>query len=245
MNTIDLKAGDMADEAPKLHFEVDAILLDIEGTISSIAFVRDVLFAYSRMHLESYVAAHRGAPELEDILRDVAGLAGRADPVVTLAGWQARDEKIAPLKKLQGMIWEGGYRSGALRSCLFPDALSALRDWYAHDIPLYIYSSGSRQAQDLFFEFNEAGDIRFLFRNFFDTGIGAKSDPDSYRRICASVRAEPTGIVFLSDNAAELEAASAAGLLTVQVTRDDTRADPRFAQIGNYADIRIVSAGGA
>ena len=240
MNTLDRNEGKTTGEASSLTFEAVAILLDIEGTISPIAFVRDVLFAYSRVHLESYVAKHRDTPEMEALLRDASALAGDLDPIAALAGWQARDEKIGPLKKLQGMIWEGGYRSGAIRSSLYSDALKALHDWNGCSIPLYIYSSGSRQAQDLFFEFNEAGDIRYLFKGFFDTEMGAKSDPGSYGRIGAEVGIEPSRMVFLSDNPAELVAARTAGLQTAQVTRDETTADPRFLQIGSYDEIRIV-----
>ena len=36
-----------------------AVLVDIEGTTSTIAFVHDVLFPYADEHLDAYVAAHK------------------------------------------------------------------------------------------------------------------------------------------------------------------------------------------
>ncbi|POA64265.1 acireductone synthase, partial [Pseudomonas sp. DP16D-R1] len=47
-----------------------AILTDIEGTTSSIAFVADVLFPYARARLADYVAAHPA--ETAQILAEVA-----------------------------------------------------------------------------------------------------------------------------------------------------------------------------
>jgi enolase-phosphatase E1 len=223
-------------------FAADAVLLDIEGTISPVAFVRDVLFAYSRRHLAAYVAAHRGTPGVAAIMREAAALAGGEDPVTALLKWQDRDEKIPPLKTLQGLIWENGYRSGAFQGVLFPDALAALTRWKAAGLPLYVYSSGSVQAQNLFFRYNEAGDLRPLFAAHFDTEMGAKTSAGSYTRI-AGVIGFPAGrVLFLSDNARELEAAEDAGLQAAQVIKDGTRRDDHFPGFTDFSGVSIVRA---
>jgi enolase-phosphatase E1 len=224
------------------RFTADAVLLDIEGTVSPVAFVRDVLFGYSRDHLAAFAAAHRGTPVVAAILSEAAALAGGADPVAALLGWQDRDEKIPPLKRLQGMIWESGYRSGAFRGFLFPDALAALMRWKAAGLPLYVYSSGSVQAQHLFFRYNEAGDLRCLFSAHYDTDIGAKSDPAAYARIAGEIGGPLDRILFLSDNPRELEAAQAAGLQVAQAIKDGTRHDGRFPAITDFSLVSIVSA---
>jgi enolase-phosphatase E1 len=221
------------------HFDAEAILLDIEGTISSLSFVRDVLFAYSRQRLADFVARHAGDPVVGKILEEVTQRAGGGDPVAALIGWQDRDEKVPPLKKLQGLIWESGYREGAFRSPIFPDALAALKRWKTAGLPLYIYSSGSVAAQELFFQYNEAGDLRPLFSGNFDTDIGAKVDPSSYRRIADAIGAAPRTIVFFSDNARELDAARAAGLGIVHVVKDSTPSDPRFFAIEDFSDVDV------
>jgi enolase-phosphatase E1 len=166
-------------------------------------------------------------------------MAGGANPVAALADWQDRDVKAAPLKKLQGMIWESGYRSGAFRSPLFPDALAALKRWQADGVPLSIYSSGSVQAQHLFFEFSAAGDLRHLFAAHFDTEIGPKIEAQSYSRIADKIGA-PGRIVFFSDAPKELEAARAAGIQTVHVAKDDTPSEATFAEIRDFGDVEIV-----
>lgn len=222
------------------RFAAKAVLLDIEGTISPVAFVRDVLFAYSRDHLVDFVAAHRGIPAVAVILSEATALANGGDPVAALLGWQDRDEKIPPLKKLQGLIWESGYRSGAFRGALFPDALSALNRWKAAGLPLYIYSSGSRQAQNLFFGYNEAGDLRPLFSGYYDTEIGAKTDPEAYTRIAREIGILPHDILFLSDNPRELEAAQAASLHIAQVIKDGTHWDNRYLRITDFSGVDIA-----
>jgi enolase-phosphatase E1 len=230
-------------EAPSpLTIAADVVLLDIEGTISPLSFVRDVLFAYSRERLAGFIAGHRNEPAVASLLDEASALSGGADPAAALADWQDRDVKAPPLKKLQGLIWEQGYRSGAFRSPLFPDALAALRRWHAGGWPLAIYSSGSVKAQHLFFEFSAAGDLRPLFSRHFDTDIGSKVEAASYARIADDIRVTPGRIVFFSDAPKELEAARAAGLETVHVLKDNTPSDPDFAEISDFGEVALVRA---
>jgi 2,3-diketo-5-methylthio-1-phosphopentane phosphatase len=148
-----------------------AILTDIEGTTSSIAFVHEVLFPYARTRLASYVAAHpdQVAPVLAEI-RAREGALSDADCIARLIGWMDQDAKIGPLKTLQGMIWADGYRDGALKGHIYPDAVAGLRRWHAMGITLAVYSSGSVPAQKLLFGHSEAGDLTPLFSGWFDTG---------------------------------------------------------------------------
>lgn len=228
-----------ADAQPGVRDCADAVLLDIEGTISPISFVRDTLFPYSKKRIADYIAANSGSPVVQDILARTTALAEGADALGTLIDWQERDVKAAPLKKLQGLIWESGYRLGELKSPIFPDALRALKQWKANGLPLYIYSSGSVQAQLLFFEFNTEGDLRPLFSGYFDTDIGAKTEPSSYLRISKNIHVTPNGIVFFSDNAKELEAARSAGFHVIHVAKDGTESHPAFPQITNYSQVDV------
>ena len=49
--------------------------------------------------------------------------------------------------------------------------------------------------------------------------IGAKRDPDSYRRILAAIGRRGDEVLFLSDVEAELDAARAAGMRTTLLAR--------------------------
>lgn len=214
-------------------------LLDIEGTIGAISFVAGVLFPYSRQRLEAYVAAHLETPDVAQIFADTRAEVPGAEPVATLLDWHDRDIKAGPLKRLQGLIWEEGFRSGAFTAHLYADAFTAFNRWRAAGIDLAIYSSGSIKAQHLYFEHTEKGDIRALFKGFFDTTSGAKTEAQSYVRIAEALGTAPADILFLSDNPRELEAAKTAGLAVIHVLREGTARDERFASVESLDDVSL------
>ncbi|MEI9926600.1 MAG: acireductone synthase [Sphingomonas sp.] len=173
-----------------------AILLDIEGTTSSIAFVAEVLFPYARKHLADFIATHS---EVASILAEVPG-----DPLATLTQWIDEDRKATPLKTLQGLIWAQGYADGELKGHVYPDTPAALRRWQAAGIPVHIYSSGSVAAQKLIFGHSVAGDLTPLLGRYFDTTTGPKRESDSYTRIVDALGLAPSELLFVSDAPGEV-----------------------------------------
>ncbi len=204
-----------------------AILTDIEGTTSSIAFVHEVLFPYSRARLAGYGQDH--AAELADLLDAVRAEAGApldvAECIALLSQWHDEDRKIAPLKTLQGRIWADGYAQGLLQGHVYADAVAGLNRWHAAGIALYVYSSGSVTAQRLLFGHSIAGDLNRLFSGNFDTAVGGKKEAASYRAIAAAIGTEPGRILFLSDVAEELAAAREAGMAVTLLARDGLPSD--------------------
>jgi len=218
---------------------VRAILLDIEGTTTPVAFVSEVLFPYVLKHLRSHLAAHADAPEFESIilaLRAEHAAAVRVgetvphwadDPpderqnaIADYVEWlMDRDRKSTALKELQGRIWEDGYRRGVLVGEVFADVRPALQHWHEQDVPVGIFSSGSVLAQRLLFRYTSAGDLTSLLRWYFDTRIGSKVDPESYRRVATSVGIHIEAFLFLSDSIKELNAAFTAGMQVRLVVR--------------------------
>jgi enolase-phosphatase E1 len=201
-----------------------AILTDIEGTTSSISFVKEVLFPYARAALPGFVREHGQQPDvrrwLDAVATEIAAGACQDEVIVeTLQGWIDQDRKHTALKALQGMIWEVGYRNGDYTAHLYPEVAAVLRGWQAAGLPLYVYSSGSVPAQKLFFGFSDAGDLNGLFSGNFDTEIGGKRETASYARIAEAIGIEPKDILFLSDIVEELDAAREAGLQTVLLDR--------------------------
>jgi 2,3-diketo-5-methylthio-1-phosphopentane phosphatase len=146
---------------------IRAILLDIEGTTTRLAFVHEVLFPYARTRLRDYLSGFVETPEGRDWrsrLRaewDTDVASGAAPPQWKGAPLEAalaycvwlmdRDRKSPELKRLQGWIWERGYRAGELTGEVFPDVPRALARWRAAGIDAAIYSSGSVLAQKLLF----------------------------------------------------------------------------------------------
>lgn len=208
---------------------IRAILTDIEGTTSSISFVHETLFPYAKAHLRGFLRAQARRPEVAAQLHAVALEEGRQltleDSADVLERWIAEDRKSTPLKALQGMVWAEGYAAGELKGHVYPDTPEYLRRWQAQGLALYVYSSGSVEAQQLIFGHTEYGDLTPLFSGYFDTRVGAKREVSSYVHIVESIGFAASELLFLSDIGEELEAARAAGLHTTQLLRDE-RARP-------------------
>ena len=211
---------------------IQAILTDIEGTTSSIRFVHDVLFPYARERMAAFVRAHAEQPQVAaelDAVRREAGVALDLDGVIQqLIAWIDADRKSTPLKALQGRIWEEGFRNGDFTGHVYADAVRHLKQWQARGIALYVFSSGSVQAQRLLFGHSDAGDLTPLFSGFYDTRIGAKRDAPAYSAIASDIGLAPANILFLSDIEGELDAARSAGMQTLWLVRD-AEPDPAAA----------------
>lgn len=204
---------------------IKAILTDIEGTTSAVSFVFDVLFPYAARHLPGFVSEHAAEPAVAEQVEAVRRESGEPEAsiervVAILLEWIAEDRKATPLKALQGMVWEQGYRAGQLKGHVYPDAVEALHRWHAEGYRLYVYSSGSIQAQKLIFGCSEAGDLSPLFSGYFDTTSGPKREAGSYRRIVEAIGLPAEEVLFLSDVVQELDAAREAGLPTIGLARE-------------------------
>ncbi|GGW69042.1 acireductone synthase [Alishewanella tabrizica] len=202
-----------------------AIITDIEGTTSRISFVTDVLFPYARQHLPDFVRSQQQLPEVAQELAAVRQQLQAPDADVeqcinALISWLDADQKITPLKSLQGMVWRAGYQQGHFTGHLYPDVIAQLQAWHAQGINLYIYSSGSVAAQQLLFHYSDAGDLTPLLSGYFDTRIGAKRELSSYAAILQQLQLPPNQVLFLSDVIAELDPARALGIATVQLIRE-------------------------
>jgi len=217
-------------------FDGRGILLDVEGTTSSISFVYDVLFEHAKRQVGDFLATHRGDPAVLDLAAAVTAAGGMplsaaaiaTDPTrAALAAVELmnRDVKDTALKALQGMIWRQGFESGELVAHVFDDVPPALANWADSGLDVRIYSSGSIAAQKLFFAHTAAGDLTPQLRGHYDTTTGPKREAASYERIAADMAIQPRQILFVSDVAAELDAARAAGMATALAVRPGNR-DP-------------------
>jgi enolase-phosphatase E1 len=214
---------------------IKAILTDIEGTTSSLSFVKDVLFPYAREHIGEYVREHAEQAKVAEQLQSVAQEAGRElgldEAIAQLEQWIDEDRKITALKSLQGMIWEAGYRHGDFTGHMYEDAIRNLRQWHDKGIPLYVYSSGSVHAQKLLFAHSDYGDLTELFSGYFDTHIGHKREVSSYEAIASEIGVRAGDILFLSDMCEELDAARSSGMQTRWLVRDAELIDPAAAHL--------------
>ena len=229
--------------------QIRAIVLDVEGTTTPVAFVYTVLFPYARAHAAAYLRREEKSDALQPALEwlhaeqrdDLARGRQPPAPLVEYIGWlMDQDRKSPGLKALQGLVWRDGFESGELHGQVYPDVPPALERWRTQGREIYIYSSGSVLAQQLLFGSADGGDLRPLLNRYFDTGVGAKTAAASYRAIAAAVHAEPAALLFVSDVAAELDAAREAGLQTalcVRESENQASATNRHSMIRSFDEI--------
>jgi enolase-phosphatase E1 len=221
-----------------------AVVVDIEGTTTAIAFVHRTLFPFARARLEAFLAATPHDAEVEQAIAAVRAEAPGAGVAETLRAWIDADRKAGPLKLIQGRIWRQGFEAGTLKGHVYPDVAPALRAWHAGGVRLAVYSSGSEEAQRLLFGHSIAGDLGQVFGAFLDTRIGAKRETASYTAIARHLALPGENILFLSDLAEELDAAEGAGLLTCQLVRaeDGTRATDRHRTAPDFTAVARLLA---
>lgn len=222
---------------------VRAVLTDIEGTTTPLEFVQQQLFPYARRHLAAYVRAHED--ELGEILVAARAAAGGAalsteELIAQFLRWIDEDRKVTPLKSLQGRIWRAGYASGELRGPVYEDAVRALRAWHSQGTGIYIYSSGSVEAQRLLFSHSTAGDLTPLIGGYFDTTTGGKLEPRSYQSILATIGCPARAAAFLSDHPGETAAAQQAGMQTVLLRRGQPAACAQ-ASAASFDEIELMA----
>jgi enolase-phosphatase E1 len=222
-----------------------AIVLDIEGTTTDIAFVKNTLFPYAEERLESFMVDLVPTAEGQAILAQVRAEVGDADLsvddcIAQLLRWARADQKVTPLKAVQGMIWEEGYRTKAYYSHIYDDAAAHIQEWHRRGVPLYIYSSGSIAAQKLLFANTIVDDLTPCFSGYFDTTTGAKVDPNSYQKIAETLGISPQELLFLSDHPGELAAAREAGWRVCAVQRPGTPDfGPNFPTVRDFSSLAI------
>jgi enolase-phosphatase E1 len=233
---------------------VDAILLDIEGTTTPVDFVFGVLFPYARDRVPTFLATQGQEPEVQADLAQLRQEYVAESPDPDLPEWSGDDpgaavpyihyliqcdRKSTGLKSLQGKLWNQGYAAGSLQSQMFADVPPALERWHQAGKQIYIYSSGSIQAQKLLFGHTEAGDLTPLLSGYFDTTTGPKKETASYEKIAAAIQLPPAQILFISDVTAELQAARAAGFQTLLSERPGNapQAPDDFTAINSFASL--------
>lgn len=224
------------------------VLLDVEGTISSLHYVHGVMYPYAREHMAAFVRANAQDPEVRRALYQVSdalcaeqglGVVDDETCLQALLDWTDEDRKHTALKTIQGLLWSDGFGSGALRAHLYPDVAPVLHAWAASGLRMGIYSSGAVTAQRQFFAHTDAGDLTPLLSHYFDTVTGPKREPASYRSIAHEVGVPVSEMLFLSDVGGELDAAAAAGLRTTQVVREGTLPVAGHPHVSEFTGLRL------
>jgi len=216
---------------------IKAVVCDIEGTTSSISFVHKVLFPLAASRLSAYLQAHcdekEVAEQLDVLWKKISGDAGGKEKLAaldaTLHDYIRRDVKDTTLKWVQGKIWKEAFEAGVVKGHVYDEVPQVLAGWKKQGSKIFIYSSGSIEAQQLMFRYSIYGDLSKNFDGYFDTTTGPKREQSSYEKIALTVSYPPHEILFLSDIVEELQAAAAAGFQTCLLLRDGATAPDTYA----------------
>ncbi|SFK58599.1 acireductone synthase [Methylocapsa palsarum] len=222
---------------------VRAVLTDLEGAALPASFVTQTLGLLARERLADYIGQHAADPDIEDALDEAGRLLGGfclkpEEASALLLRWMKQDRKATPLKLIQGLIWREAYEAGSLTSELYADVADCLKAWASAGLRLFVYSSNSELAQKLLLSRTSSGDLTPLFEAFFDTTIGQKIEPASYRAISDRLALPCESILVLSSNEDELDAARTAGLATVKIAREE-HADSRHPVCLDFASLKL------
>lgn len=201
-----------------------AIVTDLDGTTSSIRFVKDVLFVYAEQFLPDFIRQNRNERDVARPLRSLSEKTGievhdTEGLIEQMQQWLREEKPVTELQSLLGLVWEKGYSEGEFQSHVYADVPGCLRKWLDQDINLYVFAPSSEKAQRLFFRYSSQGDLRLLFAGYFDNRLGPRRRSDTYRRMAESVALDPGQMLFISDTEQELDAAAEAGFHTLRMVR--------------------------
>lgn len=204
---------------------VRAILMDLEGAAVPMTFMTETLTPLASKQLGGYIAQHASDPEVEDALEEAGRLMGGfslklEEAEALLLRWMKQGRKATPLKIIQGLIWQEGYKTGSIKGELYPDVADCLKTWASAGLRLFVYSSNSELAQKVMLSHTPSGDLTALFEGFFDTSFGQKIEPASYRAVCERLDLPCESVLVLSESEEELETARSAGLATIRIARE-------------------------
>ncbi|XP_069834187.1 enolase-phosphatase E1 isoform X2 [Dendropsophus ebraccatus] len=230
----------------------------------------DILFPYIQDNIEDYLQKHWHEGECQEDVRQLrlqaekdSGLKGFVPipsntdhkpelqvikGVVDNVHWQmSLDRKTTALKQLQGHMWRSAYATGKIKGEVYDDVVPALKKWKEAGMKLYIFSSGSVEAQKLLFGYSIEGDLLELFHGHFDTTVGSKVESQSYRRIADAIGCCTENILFLTDITKEAEAAREAGVHVAIAVRPGNAAltdeeKSQYHLISSFAQLDLPSS---
>ncbi len=228
---------------------IRAILCDIEGTTTALAFVHETLFPLSRLDLPQFLKINWSDPELSPVIQKLKGETSLhrgkpvdsitvEDAVQLLIQWIDADRKETTLKTIQGKIWKNAFESGSVKGHVYPDVPCMWNEWKSQGQRIYIFSSGSVEAQKLIFKHSECGDLSHLIDGYFDTATGPKKEHDSYRKIAIALNLDPSEMLFLSDTDLELDAAAKASMQTIRLNRETAPCESTHTTVHSFTEIQ-------
>lgn len=243
------------------EIRANSIVTDIEGTTTAISFVKDTLFKYAYENCESFLRDNFESQEIQNIIENLCSEAERENFQIKKSKERSQfiskvtsyvqklineDRKVGALKLLQGKIWKFAFENGLIKGHVFDDIPRNFKKWTDMGIKLYIYSSGSVEAQRLLFKYSAHGDLTAYISGYFDTNVGHKQEAISYENILKHIKVSGQNVLFLSDIPNELYAAEKASITTLLLNRPfnypvSDKDKCYFQIVNNFDEINVKS----
>ena len=237
----------------------EAIILDIEGTVTDRGFFKNTLLPFIKNNLNRFLDDSYGKSETIEVIQQLRQkqkvkkypqmptiVAGNKAQVVKSLNdcilWLMKKQREeSEVKQIELLVWLWGYEKGLFKYRIFDDVSIALHQWKVkYGIKLYVYSSAMICGQKLVFVNTNHGNIHCLIDQYFDSSIGSKRDPQSYRAIAQSIKIQKNKILLIDDSVKEAKAAIDAGLNVVLIKRPGNKlitTEPNIPIISSFTEI--------
>lgn len=241
-----------------------AIILDIEGTTTSIRYYPSLVGPYIRSNTDSYLKAHWNEEHVQAIIKDLRmhALPHPEKPKI-LDSKQATVEEVQKsainhieylyknnettlaLLYFQMYVWLDGQMKGVLKTHVFRDAAEMMYKWKFEDrIAIYIHSSARADVQMLMFACTDYGSLLNCIDGHFDNKVGSKTAQDTYHRISQSIHIPPPNIILLTDDTKDARFAKSAGFKVFLVKRERRIFSPiessQFESINSFDKLKFI-----
>lgn len=233
---------------------IKCILIDIEGTTTSLDFVNNFLFKYAHDHLAEFVEHQAGDDIVENCISEARQTIieedyqgnddnekdqlspTRENAVDKLLYWIETGRKHPALSKLQDYLWQRAYYEGKFKGHMYEDVPLILEKWHNEGKKLVLFSSVPVNEQKLIFGFSDFGDLTRYFDYFFDLAIGGKREAKTYKKILQQIGAEPKETLYISAIEEELDAAKTTGLQTLQMLRGSEKLSQKHPKANDFPE---------
>lgn len=203
------------------------VILAFEGILAPADVLHHSLEPHALEALPSFLDRHTESVTVQRVLADIRAYSGHDLDATGLTrqirAWIHAGQDITPLRQLQGMVWADSLAAGTLQPRM-PDATAReLAELRHADVGLYSFGATPASVQREWLRHSPHPAAEECLSGLFDTRIGGRRDPGSYRRLTEEIGLPPELVLVMSPRLEELDAAAQAWLQTACPPGQETR----------------------
>lgn len=212
-----------------------AILFDVNGTTTNTTFAERILGTYFRASVFPFLKQNWAHPQVQRdvrMLREAAKenkwppVADDSEPVLAIQESVRKlvehllDQRLdcLELAQLRFHVWFDGYAKKYLLTQVYSDVAIQMQKWRCdQDIKLYVVSNGWTVANKVFLSHTNQGDMTILVDDFFDTGVGKMTEPETFGKILKTIKQSADEVMLFTKSGPMARAAAKAGVTPILV----------------------------